>query len=562
MKKKKSVVAVLTGVFLMSGLLSACIPEMPQVSIGSSEHSSFDYSANPYGSWFPFGEELKTEGVADHLVDAEPQLDPQEVYDRIEYNPILFYGQHANYYMTSNDIDFLRAGDDFYTDMEWSNPTEFLGYENLIYYDDKYEISEIPFSFGAGANDINYQLSKIQDYYWCELMYAIKNTETGEYDYLRVDAAYELKGDELIVKPISEISGDEEAGIVTYAFSGAEIHYQFQFAGPILTISKDGCKTELLETSFYSQTPGANYLSMEGAQPAFDNPIPDINTITVIYKEDAPETSHMYLEYGPNGEGETFLPLTDIAIKLHENGIVQFGFVDKNGVAHSYEYVFFPLGGNGMAFSDGVNTYMYLDSYTSYMDEKYEDTYGINVSPEDQEKLATLEVEELELLEEKKESLLTDFSTALTELGVNATVDEKTGEIVFDASILFDKNEADISEEGKEALANFSKVFTEILGKEEYQGFLSQVVIQGHTDSDGEYDYNKTLSLQRADAVKNCILENLAEDDLATALFEELFLTEGCASDYLIYDENGQENKDASRRVGFVFYIDLDYLDK
>ena len=562
MKKKKSMVAVLTGVFLISGLLSACIMEMPQVSVGSSEQSSFDYSANPYGSWFPFGEELKTDGVADHLVDAETTLDPQEVYDRIEYNPILFYGQHANYYMTSNDIDFLRAGDDFYTNMMWSNPTEFLGYENMLYSEERYMISELPFSFGAGTGDINYQLSKIQDCNWCELMYAVKNVETEEYDYLRVDAAYEVKDGELIVKPISEISGDEESGIVTYAFSGAEIRYQFQFAGPVLTISKDDCKTDLLESSFYSQTPGANYLSMEGAQPAFNNPIPDIDSISIIYQEDASRTSYMYLQYGPDNEGETFVGTTDIAFKLHENGIIQFGFVDEAGVAHSYEYVFFPLGGNGMAFTDGVNTYMYLDSYTSYMDEKYEDTYGINVSPEDQEKLATLEIEELELLEEKKENLLTDFSTALSELGVNATVDEKTGEIVFDASILFDKNEADISEEGKEALVNFSKVFTEILGKEEYQGFLSQVVIQGHTDSDGEYDYNKTLSLERADAVKICILENLSEDDVATALFENLFLTEGCASDYLIYDENGQENKDASRRVGFVFYIDLDYLDK
>ena len=163
MKKKKSVVAVLTGVFLISGLLSACIPEMPQVSIGSSEHSSFDYSANPYGSWFPFGEELKTEGVADHLVDAEPQLDPQEVYDRIEYNPILFYGgsglgkthlmQAIGNYIYNNGGEKLKIcyvsaetfTNEFTSSLHYKNPNEFKNkYRNLdvLLLDDIHFLSE------------------------------------------------------------------------------------------------------------------------------------------------------------------------------------------------------------------------------------------------------------------------------------------------------------------------------------------------------------------------------------------------------------------------------------
>ena len=256
-----------------------------------------------------------------------------------------------------------------------------------------------------------------------------------------------------------------------------------------------------------------------------------------------------------------------------ENGVVtysysgvklnyRFAFKDKDGNIQSFEYVFFPLGATGVAFSDGTHNYAYLSSYVSFIDDKFKNVSGLNVTEKDQEKLATLKEEDLKTLQDTKNQMLEDFKEALANVGVNAVINSDTGEILFDSSILFAKNESSVSEEGKIALENFSKVFSEILKKEEYQNFLAQVKIQGHTDSDGDYDYNKTLSQERADAVKNCIMENLSDDAGASALCEKLFATEGCASDYLITDENGAEDKTASRRVVFVFYIDLDYLNQ
>lgn len=586
MKKKRQLVVVLACVLFTYCLLAACgkfkVEDAAETAEKTNRTETTDTNdtteegdtevaeenvGNRYNSWFPFNMTLLGDGATSGMIPKETTLDPEEVYEQIEYNEYLLYGSHGNFALVDDkDVtvipryDTWHPGDSFWKKMSLEDQIELLGCEDIIYTADKYLIASVPYSFEAGTAEVDWSLSKINDYHWCKMRFALKNVTSGEVEKMDVDAAFEVRNNELIIKPLADVQGDDTTGIVTYSFTGAEIHYQFRFDGMELILTKDDSEAALLEESFYHYNIGNNIFAVEGSTPV--NPIPDINYVNFSYHETLEDKDYFWATYAPDNVDKSYPDNADLAIKIHDNGIIQFAFQDESGNVHNYEYIFFPLGANGVAFSDGENVYIYLDSYIAYIEKNYADTYGLNVTAEDQEKLASLEEEDLKKLEETKENLLNDFAESLSEFGVGAAVDPKTGEILFDSSILFDKNESTVSAEGKEALINFSKVFSEVLQKEEYANLISQVVIQGHTDSDGDYDYNKTLSQQRADAVKTCIMDALADDATATALFESLFVTEGCSSDQLVYDENGKEDKDASRRVVFVFYVDPDFLDK
>ena len=85
-----------------------------------------------------------------------------------------------------------------------------------------------------------------------------------------------------------------------------------------------------------------------------------------------------------------------------------------------------------------------------------------------------------------------------------------TGKVVF-YGIYFDTDKAVIKPESKPTLDEIAKLLT---GQPKLN-----VVIVGHTDSQGAYDYNMTLSRQRAEAVAAALAQNyrVARNRLRTA---------------------------------------------
>ncbi len=68
--------------------------------------------------------------------------------------------------------------------------------------------------------------------------------------------------------------------------------------------------------------------------------------------------------------------------------------------------------------------------------------------------------------------------------------------------------------------------------------------IEGHTDNTGGYEYNKKLSLLRAEAVYNYFI--------STGLSEDKFEIVGRGEDFPIEDNNSQEGRRANRRVVLI----------
>lgn len=132
---------------------------------------------------------------------------------------------------------------------------------------------------------------------------------------------------------------------------------------------------------------------------------------------------------------------------------------------------------------------------------------------------------------------------------IDVNIDENTGKITLDSGILFETDSSDLSEEGMDYLDHFFSVCEEVIFGGGYDAYIDEIIVEGHTDSSGDYGYNQFLSEERAYMVEDYCYENYTD-------LSFLMDVVGCASDELIYDENGNEDSEASRRV--VFKITLD----
>ena len=174
----------------------------------------------------------------------------------------------------------------------------------------------------------------------------------------------------------------------------------------------------------------------------------------------------------------------------------------------------------------------------------------------DRQKLSGLSPIEVTDIVQKYSDLIDDLNGAFELAGIRAYIDPVTGRIPINASLLYATNEYRVTEEGRQILRDVFRVYCSVLCQEKYRDFISSVVIVGHTDTDGSYDYNVTLSMNRANAVKDfCLSGECGVEDvdwLASRL-----VAEGHSYDELIYNADGSENKAASRRVELGFTIAL-----
>ncbi len=171
------------------------------------------------------------------------------------------------------------------------------------------------------------------------------------------------------------------------------------------------------------------------------------------------------------------------------------------------------------------------------------------VMSEQQQKLDDIIGVRAELVEDLKE----EFEGS----DLKVSVDEKTGAITFDASILFDYNKSVLKESGKEFLSKFLPRYADVLLSDKYEDNISEILIEGHTDTEGKYLFNLELSQKRALAVASyCLDDNsgVVDDDQLEAL-RELTSATGRSYSNPVYDEEGDVDMEASRRVEFLFRL-------
>ena len=110
---------------------------------------------------------------------------------------------------------------------------------------------------------------------------------------------------------------------------------------------------------------------------------------------------------------------------------------------------------------------------------------------------------ELELLDDReriKKLLISQLLKEFSEFDVE--IDPDTGVIRITEGILFDFGEDELKQVGKAFLRQFTPKYVGILLSDPLvKEHISQVIIEGHTDNVGGYEYNLSLSLRRAKSV-------------------------------------------------------------
>ncbi|EEP6734578.1 OmpA family protein [Campylobacter jejuni] len=140
-----------------------------------------------------------------------------------------------------------------------------------------------------------------------------------------------------------------------------------------------------------------------------------------------------------------------------------------------------------------------------------------------------------------------------SKLDNNITIDEKIGSISLPAEVLFDKDSYVLKNEAKASLRKIlSEYFDAILKDPKIFSNIENIIIEGHTDSDGSYIYNLDLSQKRAYEVMNFIYTFYKSDKL-----QKLLMASGRSFSDPVF-VNGVEDKDKSRRIEIKFSIKND----
>ena len=152
-------------------------------------------------------------------------------------------------------------------------------------------------------------------------------------------------------------------------------------------------------------------------------------------------------------------------------------------------------------------------------------------------------------------TMIRDLSRSLSAANMKATVDPNTGDIVLDSSVFFETGKSEIKEEGQELLNRFIPVYLDVLLREQYANYLGEIIIEGHTDSSGSYQSNLKLSQDRALQVALYCLNMPNLTRAQKTKLQEILTAKGRSWSDLVYNEDGTENPDASRRVEFKFSL-------
>ena len=148
---------------------------------------------------------------------------------------------------------------------------------------------------------------------------------------------------------------------------------------------------------------------------------------------------------------------------------------------------------------------------------------------------------------------------------VSVNIDSQTGALTLNASVLFDYDQAELTDEGKAELSNILPIYCKVLLQDEYKKYLAEIIIDGYTDTDGDYTYNLELSQRRSLAVAEYLTE-IREDFLNENQISDLqtYLTvNGHSSANPVLDAQGNVDKDASRRVEVKFRLkDEEMIDE
>lgn len=465
------------------------------------------------------------------LVAPSGETEPAAVYAGLRYTPEFFFGSYVSRGEAAEEYTELTCL------REDGKGTQTA------------RVSLLPVAFRAGPGSLTDAWLRAlccreAGRGWCEMTFAVPEGGTRT-----LPGAYTVEETRLSFRPVTVLERDERGGVERCEVSDEAAVFEFSFRGPYLTLRAGESERELIAEDF-SET---GVLELNARAASERDAAGGIRGLGIYFNREylkglSKRSGNHIFVYCRDADGNE-TTTGNAVCRFGFDGLFTITWKVGKGTAHGGEYVYFYLGGDGLILTDGTALYRYTltDGNSGYR------AFGGNLDGEDLERLEDVAPERAAALSGKKEDLLQDLADAFREAGLDVTIDRDTGTVSMDSGILFDFDDDGLSDEGKTLLDQFLSVYTGVLFDEKYAGFVKNVIVEGHTDTSGDYDYNLALSQRRADAVKTYCLESGAEGSL-----EELLIARGRSCDEPVLNADGSVNMDASRRVAFRFTINLE----
>ncbi|MBR5570978.1 MAG: OmpA family protein [Oscillospiraceae bacterium] len=511
----KKVLSVILALLLLLSL-AACGGSKEKAPAANSGNSAPVVDNN--GVYEFRGYTLDGDITTDPVATVASPLDVKQVYANLEYVPQMFYG------------DYRSTVDWQLTDAEAKDHLAKYDTMTFTINDTEWTTSVVPYRYECGPNTFNNVVQYDTGHHWIKLYFL---TEDGGMKY--VVCRYEVEGNTFRALPLTKWNYDDTNKTLTYQLSDLVWEYTFSFSGPHLTLSQGSNSITLTAEKFLNKEyfcQGGEYLAPGSA--TFEN----VDTVRIVSTRINVESTNKEDRYH------------SAVGALTEDGLLTLSWKNHEGKQYVRQLVYFLCGFDGIVLADMDGYYLYTAGYF----DRYADSLNGSISVEEKSALENMDEEQIQQIIEKRENLLVDLAAAYQDAGLNVTVNEETGEIVMDSSVLFAVDSADVSAEGQSFLMQFITVYTSVVFNEKYNGFVSTIMVEGHTDTSGDYDYNLELSQKRADSVKNyCV----SVDNEYGSILEDMMVAAGYSFTNPIYTEDGQVDMDASRRVAFRFLINL-----
>ena len=164
--------------------------------------------------------------------------------------------------------------------------------------------------------------------------------------------------------------------------------------------------------------------------------------------------------------------------------------------------------------------------------------------------------EMIEQVQQQRIVIIQSLQEALDSEGIDAKVDETTGDISILDDILFSEGSALLTSEGQAFLERFIPVYAQVLYSDPaYEHEIVRVVVEGHTSSKGSFGRNMTLSLQRAASVLDYVESDI--DYARKAQFQTKLLGAGRGE----IEADQDVDQDGDRRVVFRMQFRGDHFN-
>ena len=163
----------------------------------------------------------------------------------------------------------------------------------------------------------------------------------------------------------------------------------------------------------------------------------------------------------------------------------------------------------------------------------------------------------------------TDIIGALQSAFNNSSmkVDAQTGSITFSSDVLFRYNSSTLTADSRETLKNIIPMYLDVLLQDQFRGYIAEIIIEGHTDTDGTYRSNMELSYARANAVAEfCLNKRNGLNETEIEQLQELLTVNGKSWSNPVYQTDAFGNPTqvvdmpASRRVEIKFRLKEDEM--